>query len=234
MANPIFHLYHLQKLDSRLDYVHNRIAQIESVICSDLRIKHADESLSQKKTAYREVQGQLRAIEEVIKEKQIKIEQSEASLYGGGVKNPKELQDIQKEISSIKLNIAKLEDTQLEIMMEVEAAEKSVIAADEELTSITSQVSGEHSQLIIEKDALEKDLLKLSTERSAIANQIHQEELLLYESLRKKNKGIAVAVIEDNCCSACGVELTPAECQAAKSPSSIKYCSSCGRILYAG
>lgn len=234
MTNPIFHLYQLQKLDSRLDFIQDRVNRIVSIIGSDSRIKQAEESLSEKKATHRDLQARLRDIEAIIKEKRVKIEQSESSLYGGGIKNPKELQDVQKEIESLKMNIVKLEDSQLEIMIEMEAAENSLLTTEEELKTISSFVFGEHSQLIAERDELEKELLKLIKERSVGAGQINQEDYQLYETLRKKNRGIAVAVIEESCCSACGVALTPAECQAAKSPSSKVFCSSCGRLLYAG
>lgn len=234
MTNPIFHLYQLQKLDSRLDFIHSRVTRIASILGSDARINQAEEFFVEKKAIYHDLQTRLRDIEAIINEKRVKIEQSEASLYGGGIKNPKELQDVQKEIESLRMNILKLEDSQLEIMFEMETAEKSVISAEEELKTVTSFVFGEHSQLIAERDGLEKELLKLTKERSVGAAQINQEDYNLYENLRKKNKGIAVAVIEDSCCSACGVALTPAECQAAKSPTAKKYCTSCGRLLYAG
>ncbi len=234
MANPIFHLYQLQKLDSRLDFIHDRIFRINSILGSDARIRQAEEILAEKKKIHHELQIKLREIEEIIKEKRVKIEQSEASLYGGGIKNPKELQDVQKEIESIKSNILRIEDSQLEIMLDLEIAEKNVFSAEEELKSVTSCVFQEHSQLLAEKDALEKDMHKLTQEKNATAGQIKPEDLQLYENLRKKNKGIAVSIIDDNCCSACGVSLTPAECQAAKSPASLKFCSSCGRLLYAG
>lgn len=234
MANPIFHLYQLQKLDSRLDFINNRIKHIDSIIGGDARVKQAEDLLSNKKAIFGSLQTRLRDIEEVIKEKRVKIEQSEASLYGGGIKNPKELQDVQKEIDSIKANILKLEESQLEIMLDVEVAEDVISSAEEDLKTITSDVFGQHSQLIKEKDELGKELSNLEKEKSVVTGQISQEEHELYENLRKKYKGIAVAVIEDNCCSVCGVALTPAECQAAKSPTSLKYCTSCGRLLYAG
>jgi predicted nucleic acid-binding Zn-ribbon protein len=77
----------------------------------------------------------------------------------------------------------------------------------EELKTISSFVFGEHSHIIAERDELEKELLKLIKERSVGARQINQEDYQLYETLRKKNRGIAVAVIEESCCSACGLLL---------------------------
>ncbi|MFN2235225.1 MAG: C4-type zinc ribbon domain-containing protein [Anaerolineales bacterium] len=45
--------------------------------------------------------------------------------------------------------------------------------------------------------------------------------------------GVAVAKVEDRACKACGSTLTASLNQAARSPSQIVFCDSCGRILYA-
>lgn len=234
MANTIFHLYQLQKLDSRMDFIKDRLAKISTILNSDSRIAAAENELKVKKELFGIQQKKLNDIEEAIHSRRMKIEQSEASLYGGGIKNPKELQDIQKEIASIKTSILALEDTQLEVMFAVETAEIAVTTAESGLESIKDMVAAEHSQLIEEKNVLEQDLRKATQARSAISGQITTDSNNLYEGLRIKKKGIAVTIIEDRCCSACGTELTPAEFQAAKSSGSLFYCSSCGRLLYAG
>lgn len=44
----------------------------------------------------------LKTAEAEAEAQKIKIEQTEASLYGGSVHNPKELQDLQREVASLK------------------------------------------------------------------------------------------------------------------------------------
>lgn len=234
MPNPIFHLYQLQKLDSRLDAINDRLKNISAFLQRDSRIRDAEALVNDKKSITTEHQKKLKKIEDSIHEKRMKIEQSESSLYGGSIKNPKELQDLQKEIDSLKNSILTLEDSELTEMFELENAENEVDITSKNLEKVTSEVFTGQSQLLAEKENLEKDARKLSQERPAIVNQIPSEEITLYEQLRIKKKGIAVSSIEDQCCSACGTMLTPAECQAAKSPSRYIHCASCGRLLYAG
>lgn len=234
MGNSIFHLYQLQKLDSRLDSIKDRLKNISAILNGDARIAAGEKVLNEKKIAYNIQQKKLQSIEESIHGKRMKIEQSEASLYGGGIKNPKELQDLQKEIVSIKSSILSLEESELAAMFEVENAEKDVAAAENDLKVITEVVARNQSQLMAERNDLEQNARKLEQERPAIIGQISSSTIDLYEELRKKKRGIAVAAVEERCCSVCGTELTPAEYQAAKSPSALFYCASCGRLLYVG
>jgi len=90
-----------------------------------------------------------------------------------------------------------------------------------------------HAQFIHEQKELLKTSERLKLERQAIVQQILPESLALYETLRKSKKGVAVSGVEDQCCTICGSQLTPAEIQQAKSSLQIARCPSCGRILYA-
>jgi uncharacterized protein len=82
--------------------------------------------------------------------------------------------------------------------------------------------------------SLDIDLHRLGEERSAAVESIAPKELELYEKLRMEKRGVAVAMIEDKCCSACGSTLSSGQIQAARAPNSITPCPSCGRILYGG
>jgi predicted nucleic acid-binding Zn-ribbon protein len=234
MNHSIFHLYQLQKLDSQLDLIGNRLSEIHLILSGDKSIQLAEAEIAIKEKVLGDLRNNLQSVEKSIIEKRLKIEQSESSLYGGGIKNPKELQDLQNEIESIKSIIHTLEDTQLSLMFDVEIALKELVNSKESMDRIRNQVFTSHSQLTAEINRLEQDAAKLKQERTAVMEQIPLEVHNLYKNLREKKKGIAVSLVEDQCCSACGATLTPAECQSAKSPNGFTHCTSCGRLLYAG
>ncbi|HQF62949.1 MAG TPA: hypothetical protein PLT26_10645 [Anaerolineaceae bacterium] len=181
-----------------------------------------------------QLQHALREMEEITRAKRIKIEQSEAALYGGSVRSPKELQDLQTEVASLKKHLATLEDQQLEKMMQLEAAEAQQAEAQRAFDELDEQLISEYASLNGEKSQLERQRERLNAERTVISGQISAENLEVYQRLRQQKKGQAVVPIEDESCGVCGATLTPAECQAAKSPLKIIFCSACGRILYAG
>ncbi|HQH85956.1 MAG TPA: hypothetical protein PLA25_09960 [Anaerolineaceae bacterium] len=229
-----FHLYQIQKIDTQLDQIEARRAEITSILEKDVRMRNAQKHLDEAHVQVHQLQHALREMEEITRAKRIKIEQSEAALYGGSVRSPKELQDLQTEVASLKKHLATLEDQQLEKMMQLEAAEAQQAEAQRAFDELDEQLISEYASLNGEKSQLERQRERLNAERTVISGQISAENLEVYQRLRQQKKGQAVVPIEDESCGVCGATLTPAECQAAKSPLKIIFCSACGRILYAG
>ncbi len=234
MPNPVFHLYQLQKIDLRSDSLKTRLKDIDRILNGDEKVARAESEFNAVDTRLTTVRNELTEIESQIRSKKVKIEQSESSLYSGTVKNPKELQDLQKEISLIKTAIAALEEHELSKMLEVEEVESDLTSKQEILTHSKEEARQINAKLLLEAESCRVEIVKLETESRAFIDQLAPDLISRYKQLREKKKGIAVSHIEENCCSICGAELTPAECQAAKSSSSILTCTSCGRIIYAG
>lgn len=234
MTNPSFHLFQLQKIDSRIDALTKRLNEIDRLRNDNSFRMEIEKSLATVNDAYTHQKKNYDVIEEKVLAKRLKIEQSESSLYGGLVKNPKELQDLQTEIKSLKQSLATLEDDQLQQLVDMESTEAQVSTIDNSLKEFDAKLAIEFSALFAEEANKKLEKEKLLQERKAVLDQVKPEFLSTYQTLRKSKNGIAVAAIEDGSCQVCGSTLTPADCQTAKSPSHMGTCSSCGRILYAG
>lgn len=229
-----FHLYQLQKLDSQVNQASNRIAEINHLLTQNETLLQAQTRLDQAAEEQKDIRGKLREIEISAHNKRIKMEQSEAALYGGAVKNPKELQDLQTEIALLKRTIAQVEDTQLELMVAAEACDQNYRDAEAFLNSVKAEMASKMANLTGEMNLLRATLDRLEIERKALVSQINPALLENYNQLRAAKKGLAVVPVEEDCCTACGTTLTAAEIQAARSSTKLVNCPSCGRILYAG
>ncbi len=227
------HLYRLQTIESQRDQISVRLKEIERTLAGNEAVHQAQEEQAAAENRLHKARQSLRQAEEAVKAQQVKTEQSEAALYGGAVKNPKELQDLQNEVASLKRLISTLEDRQLEGMIEVEDLEAQLRASQQNLEAVLSRVNQEQANLITEQNDLLKDQERLDAERRATLPAIQPDMLELYETLRRQKHGVAVAAVVDRTCAACGSTLTPAEWQGARSPHQISRCPSCGRILYA-
>jgi predicted nucleic acid-binding Zn-ribbon protein len=193
-------------------------------------LSRVDTTKAENQTAERELkQGELD-----VQSQQIKIQQTDASLYSGNVHNPKELQDLQNEVAALKRHLSTLEERELIAMQRIETTEVSLKQATTDLELIQAKRGNEHRKLIDEQTALSKDLERLSSERQATVSAIEGQILKMYDSLRQQKRGIAVAEVSDNSCTACGTTLTASLQQNARSVSHLANCPSCGRILYAG
>lgn len=233
MSQP-FKLFRLQQVDSQLDQARNRLHEIEAILSDHTALQQAQERCKNAENELDQAQKDLRQAEQLVRAQQLKIEQTEASLYGGKIRNPKELQDLQKEALSLKNYKFTLEDRQLDSMLAVEKAETLLLAAQQEYAVVRSQVETQQASLRAEQANLLNRVNELETERQTVISTIEPVDIQLYEHLRQQRRGVAVARVSDNTCSACGSTLTPAQIQAAHSSTQISRCSFCGRILYAG
>lgn len=229
-----FKLYRLQQLDSQLDSYRMRVEEIDSKLKDTKALKAAELKARNSKERLEEIQKALKQAEQNVKMQLVKIEQTEATLYGGSVRNPKELQDLQNEAIALKRYLDVLEERQLESMLHEEDAQEEYRKASQELDRVTTKSSLDNKDLIEEKDTLLKDIARVENERQTVANSIPTEDRQLYENLRTIRRGIAVARVSDNFCSACGSTLSASLLYQAKSPNTITRCDSCGRILFVG
>lgn len=233
MSRP-FKLYRLQQIDSLLDGLRSRLTEVEKALLDDHDVRAIEEKRIQIENELNKIKKLLRDAEYQTQQQRIKIEQTEASLYGGKVRNPKELQDLQHESAALKRHLAVLEERLFNVMLE----EEQVAAQYEECQSEQAEVNQRQAErikaLLQEKVKLERDMDRSEGERQAALSSIETQDLDFYTRLRLKKKGIAVAKVTDKACTACGSILSATLLNAAYSPNQINQCETCGRILYTG
>lgn len=224
-------LYRLQQIDSQLERAQARLQAIQKELENDVDLQKAKEAAQAAETSFQSATRGMKDAELQVQNQRIKIEQTEASLFGGTVRNPKELQDLQNDVAALKRHLATLEDRLLETMLTAEETETAQTTARSALQAAQSHWAGQNQSLTQEQTNLRKEIEKLTIERNAAHAPIPAETLALYDQLRQQRRGVAVACVSDNACSACGSSLTPSEVQAARSTAMAR-CPSCGRILY--
>ncbi len=225
-------LYRLQKLDTEIGRITARLEKIEEILSDDTRLKRAQKKLEKAKDQAKKLRIELGQIEDKVEAQRIKRKTSQAALFGGKIKNPKELQDLQMESEALKRYISQLEDEQLEVMISYETAENAEKQASKELTQIKGTIAEENAAMLGEKRQLEGDLERLVREKEAVLQSISQKSLSLYQNLRKSKHGVAVAAISEGGCSICGQSLTPADLQSIRASSKLIFCPNCRRILF--
>jgi len=226
-------LYRLQQVDSQIDQIQSRLKAIRQILENDDELRTANTLFSVAEKNNKEAEQLLKQTELEVEKQRIKIQQTEASLYGGLVKNPKELQDLQKDIASLKRHLETLEERQLEAMEVAESAENDLKAANAGLEKVKSSRGDQFGQLAKEDEKLNKDLETLLSERNAVMQDISASTINQYDQLRRQRRGIAVTTISDDSCASCGTTLPASLQQNARSATQLFNCPTCGRILYA-
>jgi len=226
-------LYRLQQVDSQIDQIQARLKAIQQTLENDVELRGTNQRFAAADGKHKDAERLLKLSEAEVEKQRIKIEQTESSLYGGKVHNPKELQDLQKDVTSLKRHLETLEERQLEAMIALETAESELQMARKDLERVQSKLKEQNKDLAQESESLHKNLERFNAERLAVVTDIASPTLSVYDQLRKQKRGLAITTIADNACEACGTTLTASQQQTARSTNQLFHCPTCGRILYA-
>ena len=156
-------LYRLQQVDSQLDHTHARLKAIQQILENDEELRRSMERCAAAEKQYKETERLLKLSEQEVEKQRIKLQQTEASLYGGLVHNPKELQDLQKDVVSLKKHLETLEERELEAMQASEDAENELKNAQADLESVKASKGEQFQSLTKESTVLNRDLERFSS-----------------------------------------------------------------------
>jgi len=227
-------LYQLQLVDSEWDEKHHRLAAIDQSLGDDREVVRAQEAVAETDAALSELRGQLRALELEVSGLNDKLKKNQERLYGGKVRNPKELSGLQEEAAALRRRRSELEDEELTLMIGVEEEEAELAERKARLRQIGSSWRAEQELLATEKDDLEQRLAELEDQRAAIRNRLGARDLADYDDLRQRFGGVAVVVLRRGICQTCGVDVPTSVARAVERGEGIHYCPVCNRLLVAG
>jgi predicted nucleic acid-binding Zn-ribbon protein len=151
----------------------------------------------------------------------------------GLISSPKDLERMQHELDSLDRRITTLEDEELEVMEQLEEAQRlldelrqQVTAADERLESLVAA----RDQRTAEIDA---ELAGVTSERAPTVEEVPADLLALYDRLRESKGGVGAAELRARQCGGCRLTLDNAEVSQIRSAPSdlVIRCEECQRIL---
>ena len=225
-------LYTLQRIDIQLAVKKRRYRQIEANLGESEALRTAREGLKQAQEKQAQWRATLRERELEARHVANKLKTDEKRLYSGAVTNPRELQDLQKEVEYLKRRSTNLEDKQLEAMMSTERATTQAAIASEEFVIVEAAWKSENGDLVQEFDTLKRELAHLLAQRKAVAKRISRNDMEEYAALQRLCKGRAVVGVKNGVCRACNVEVPKRDLEKAQTTDALYYCSGCERILY--
>ena len=209
-------------------YLVNLPIQIQNL---DQRLDEFTRNVENDEQLIDELNKKYRAFESDIQLNLGKIKKSEDKLRS--VKTNKEYQSSLKEIDDIKAINSKLEDEMLEILEQVESAEQSLSASQQQYTMIVDEIKQEKESLIQAAEQGKQDLAALRSDREAVAAVIDAGLLEVFKyQLRKHSDGIAIAEVKSEVCQGCNMNIPPQMYNDLQKTTSCKYCPSCERIIF--
>lgn len=225
-------LYQLQNLDSETDKIDQELAEIVAQLGESDALQRAGATVDSAQINLQKSHAVMQDLDLEVKGLATKIENEEKKLYGGRVLNAKEAANLQDEVASLKRWYAQREESLLEAMLAVEEAEETLSQARSYLADLKTIWAAEQKQLQETQQALETKRAELVERRPTIAHNIEHDVLNVYEALRPKKAGRAVAAVKNKVCQGCGMTPSNSKLQRARSGKELTYCVACGRILY--
>ena len=225
-------LAQLNEVDLAVDAHKARLAEIAEAAREPVALVEARRSLARAESDLahcRAVQTELEAAQKAVLEK---LNRAETRLYGGGVRNPKELEDLQLDVAQLRRQLSQAEDNLLEALI---CAETAMRVQDEQaalLERLTAEQGRKHAALRAEHAQIKARLPAELAQQAAARQAVPAALLATYDNLRPRRGGRAVAKLDGDECSACLVAASPFTLEAARFGDELVYCSNCGRLVW--
>jgi predicted nucleic acid-binding Zn-ribbon protein len=234
--NPLELLLEVQKHDTRIDQIRHRQANLpERAALDEREAERAKAEREHRATSDRRAEllaEQDRLEGEIAKAKE-RIAAVDGKLYGGGTSNPRELQALQDEVASLGRRVSLLEDSEIEVMEQLEPVDKANESQEAVLDELAAAIDRLGVELTAAEAELGVDLEAVEKERAAAAEAVPANLLDEYEHIRSRSGGIGVAALIGGQCGGCHLKLSAMELDRIKKlpPDGIVHCDECGRLL---
>lgn len=222
-------LYQLQEIDSEIDASEQRLAQIIYQLAANPALLKAQSELKNGQQRLEEVRKQQHSTEADIESLAARIKTNTGKLYGGRVTSPKELTDLQKDTEGLTAKRSQLENKLLEIMAQAEHIHDQVALLTAAEAQLEEAWREQQQELSTEAERVKLQLNQQQARRQQLLSQLEPPSVALYNDL-KKQRGKAVARVEQGTCCGCRVSLSVTELQRVRGNHLVQ-CSSCRRIL---
>ena len=168
------HILELQLLDSEVMQANTKLKslpEIEQLLHIDKRVTSATEELAKVKAEAEQIALELRRGEVDVETVTDRIKKDEARLSSGNA-TPKELEQLQHEIESLKKRQADLEEIELEIMVKNEAIVERLNTLTTDLASLQTLKSEINQRLTTANTEINLLILGKTKDRNEVAARI--------------------------------------------------------------
>jgi hypothetical protein len=224
----------LQEIDDEAATLRAALEDVERRLRGSEELNGARRQAAAIETELADVRRAQRRIEGEVAGLTARIEPEEKRLYDGSVRNPKELTNIQHELDNLKQGRAALEDQLLEVLTNLDRIEREHAAAQHTLRQEEARWEKDQGDLRHESVRLNDLITRADAKREAQKLKINPRNLLVYEDVRRRRGGVAIARVTSGNCGGCRVGIPDAVRKRAFQLDQLAQCPNCERILYVG
>jgi len=227
-------LYQLQRVDLEREEKSGHLAEVEANLGETEELKQARQMVAEMDDKLGQLLKQVRELELEVGTVEDKLRKNQDQLYGGHVRNPKELKSLQEEAAALRRHRSQLEDRELDLLIATEAGEAELAERQARLRQIEDSWRADQAGMFAEKGQLQQRLAELEEQSSGMRAEIGGKDLAFYDDLQNRLGGKGIALLKGGICQVCGVDVPVTVARAAERGQGLNYCPICDRLLYAG
>ncbi len=230
MLPEIENLLRLQEADKAIRRLQDEIAELpKRVAAIEHKLADTKAQLEKAQTAVKADEAARRKYETAITDLRGKISKyRDQSL---DVKTNEQYKALLHEIQFAEKEIAATEDKILELMVNADARDKEVKAAQAELKAEAAEIEKEKADARQRTAEDEKQLTEWRAKRDQMRAGVNEDLLRHYERVAKF-RGSGISEVRDHKCMACQVMLRPQTYNEVRTGQQTVVCDSCQRVLY--
>ena len=229
-------LLQVQEKDSQILAANHEIKELperKEIEATQRKMLELDQALKAKEFEVHENNRIQKRLEDEVATVEERIENQKRKLYGGEVIAIKELQALEMDIDSLKERQIAIEDQIIEVMELNEPIQNEIQNLS---TQQEENKENEANLFKVLQEAIKKIELRINqikVEIVHLTNDLPNELISEYESLRSRPGHVGIARLVNRTCNGCNLELPAVEVDRIKklSEDSIINCEECGCIL---
>ncbi len=230
MTDLMKNLWKLQKIDKEILALLNEREEKEDVLD---KIK---EDLDKEKASFDKLKSMKESLEEDKEAKELilknhikKVKQWENRLIG--IKSTREYNALQREIANAKELKDKLESEILYILEEIDKITTRMDEINEKISELEKELKEAEDKYREKINTYNNKIDQLKKQREDFITGFDKRIIHKYEAIRKTRNGIGVALVVNNICTGCNIQLRPQLANIIQSGKVIETCPNCQRLI---
>jgi predicted nucleic acid-binding Zn-ribbon protein len=223
-------LLQLQQIDDRIAQLRSETATVDADLRGDAELDRLRTAESAAHDAHRDSGKTARLAELEAASLQARVREMDRRLYGGTIRNPAELMELQREVDVLRAKLSDAEDDALGRLDEVDAAQVALRDMSALVAAREAQRARALEPLRARHETLTAELEAATTQRNALAAEAEPADLSLYTRIASHRRPAVTGVVGDSC-GGCRMPISNEERRAVRTGTGITQCANCDRIL---
>lgn len=232
MSQELAILYEVQQIDTEIASLKGTLAGLDSGAELEVGIAGAEAELASLLNRHHGTEKESLDRDLELKTLEEKRNKFRSQLYGGTVRNPRQLSDLEGEVQMLSREVGKIEDRMLEMMDSLEQERGGIREMEARLSELRARLQEVRDRFAATSSRLKGEVEDLESRRKALAAQVPHQLMKRYEQIRVRQGNLGLVKVTGGNCPGCRISLPSETLKALKADRGTLTCENCGRLLF--